>query len=92
MTDTDLKKAEQRGYSKGYVAGRKALLKNKAIDQLKKEKDAFRRRAFLAVLPMACFSPHNWGTQVGGRHEKYTKISELTKLAHNFAEEAVKYF
>lgn len=52
MSD-DLKTAEQRGYSKGYAAGRRRKHKDISADSRRHEQQAFLDRAYLALLPAA---------------------------------------
>ncbi len=83
-----IKAAEQRGYSKGYAAGRKrgsleaeAEAKRQVI---RKEQQEFLDRAFLAALP-AAIDAHGW--QCGGK--EISSIPGRVQLAADFALEAL---
>ena len=82
-----IKAAESRAYQRGYQAGQRR--KSKAINAEKHQaqKDAFRRRAFLAALP-ACVSAEGWK-----RGDKpITSLAARTALAWDFADEAMKRY
>lgn len=81
-----IKQAEQRGYTRGYNAGRKRQQTD--IKQAQKMKRmAYRwNQAFLAALP-ACIIAQNW--KVGGK--PIASLTERTALARDFADEAIKH-
>lgn len=85
MTDDAFKAAEKRGYAKGYNAGQRRKAKAISAERGYKEKQAFRRRAFLAALA-ACVNAQGW-TQ---GDKPINSIAGRTALAWDFADEAVK--
>lgn len=80
-----IKTAEQRGYSKGYQAGRRKKKREISYAQHMREKQAFLDRAFLAALPVA-LAAQNW--KCGDK--PITSINDRTSLARDFAIEALK--
>lgn len=85
MSTDDLKAAEARGYSRGYKRGRATATDRKAQQRRAAEREAFRRRVFLAALP-ACIAAQNWK-----RGEKpITSLGDRIALAWEFADEAVR--
>lgn len=57
--DEEAKKAEARGYAKGYQAGKRRKKADIDIERREKEERAFRDRVFLAVLPF-CMQAQGW--------------------------------
>lgn len=58
MTDeAEIRKIEQRGYSKGYAAGKRSREQDVDYERLEREKWEFIDRAFLAALPY-CLENH----------------------------------
>lgn len=53
MTSDDIKAVEQRGYAKGYAAGRRRLKADRSAEHARRERQAFLDKAFLAALPFA---------------------------------------
>lgn len=84
MPDEQLKAAERRGYSKGYIAGKRRKQREISLDRARREKQAFLDRAFLAVLP-AAMTADNW--QSGGKPVLTTV--ERVRLARGWAKEAL---
>lgn len=85
MTKDALKQAEQRGYARGYRAGKHRADAEQRAEAMRSERQAFLERAFLAALS-ACVNADNWKS--GG--EPITNIPGRTALAWDFAEEALK--
>jgi hypothetical protein len=83
MTD-DIKKAEARGYSRGYVAGRRKRKQSIRYEQQRKERQAFLDKAFLALLP-AAMAAQGW--TIAGRPVRTG--SDRVGLAKIWAEEAL---
>lgn len=79
MTDEQIKAAEQRGYGRGYNAGRRRAEREAQHTELW-------NRAFLAALP-ACISSSDWA--IGDKPIR--DIPGRTRLAVDFANEAVKH-
>ena len=77
--------AEKRGYGKGYAAGKRHRGKQVRIDQNRRQRQAFRQRAFLAVLPFA-MGANGW---VRGENP-INSLSERVRLAVEIADEAMK--
>ncbi|WP_145997167.1 hypothetical protein [Ralstonia mannitolilytica] len=83
-----IKKAEARGYKRGYQAGRRKQQSEALVARLereKREKRAFRDRAFLAALP-AAFAAQGW---VRGEKPINT-LEERVRLAWETAKAALK--
>jgi hypothetical protein len=59
MSDDAFQKAEQRGYARGYAAGRKKQKQDRHAEAIRKERQAFKDKAFLAILPFA-FEQATW--------------------------------
>jgi hypothetical protein len=74
-----------RAYQRGYAAGRRRLKADLRGQRKEAEREAFRRRAFLAALP-ACIEVQGW---VRG-DAPITKLADRVRLAWEFADEAVK--
>lgn len=81
----EAKTAEARAYSRGYQAGRKRRKTEVAEERRLAQRQAFWQRAFLAALP-ACVTAQGWA--VGDK--PITNISQRTRLAKDFADEATK--
>jgi hypothetical protein len=58
-TGDELKKAEKRGYSRGYQAGKKRRQADRLAENYRREQQAFHDKAFLAALP-ACIEAQGW--------------------------------
>jgi hypothetical protein len=84
MTDDQLKAAERRGYSKGYIAGRSRKQREISLERARREKQAFLDRAFLAILP-AAMNADNWTS--GGK--PIVSTVDRVKLAASWAREAL---
>ena len=82
-----IKAAESRAYQRGYMAGQRRKTKAISVEKLQAQKDAFRRRAFLAALP-ACIAAEGWKKG----NEPITGLTERTALAWDFADEALKRY
>lgn len=87
MSDEEIKAAELRGYARGYQAGKKRLKVDITKERLERERDAFRRRAFLAALP-SCIDAQGWKRG----DEPINTVEQRVRLANSFAKEALKYF
>lgn len=85
LTEADVKKAEQRAYSRGYAAGKKRVQVDRLAERLAKEQQAFLDKALLAALP-SCIEAQGW-TQGA---EKISTVSQRVHLAVLFANEALK--
>jgi len=86
MTENENKAAEQRGYSRGYIAGRKRKAREISRENQMRKKSAFWQRAFLAALPVA-MTRDNWT-----RGDKpITTVADRTKLATEIADEALNH-
>lgn len=90
MSD-EVKRAEHRGYSRGYTVGRrsgydKGLADARAVPKRPPAAErAFWRDAFLAALP-ACIESNGWTDN----EEPIYTVSERAKLAADFADEALE--
>lgn len=84
MTDDAFKEAEKRGYGKGYRAGRRRAARELSWEERQEKRNAFWREAFLAALPSA-IEVQGWTS--GGK--PVTNLKERTKLARDFANEAL---
>lgn len=85
--DEEILKAEKRGYSKGYVAGKRLVKKNKQYEHEQKQRNALWNRAFIAALK-ECISVSGWTSG----DKPINTLAERVRLARNFANEADKYF
>lgn len=86
VSEDEIKKAEQRGYGKGYAAGKRRKDQDVSRDAFRRKRDAFWQRAFLAALP-AAFAAQGWA-----RGEKpITKLEDRVRLAAETADEAMKH-
>jgi hypothetical protein len=76
---------EQRGYARGYAAGRKRVQRDRQTERYQAERQAFLDRAFMAALS-ACIDAKGWT-----RGEKpITTLDERVRLAWDAAESALK--
>jgi hypothetical protein len=87
--DDDIKAAEKRGYANGYQAGNKRKHRDAVEERRWREERAFRDRAFLAALA-ACVDAQNWTRTVDGKKTSINNVADRTRLAWDFADEAVK--
>lgn len=86
-TQAALKAAEKRGYGRGHAAGKKLAKRRAADEKLCREREAFRRRVFLAVLPVA-LGPDMWK-----RGDVPIKsLKDRMELAVEFADAAMRHF
>ncbi len=79
LTMDELKRAERRGYSKGYVAGKKSEAGKRHLGQ----KAANWNLAFLAALP-ACFAAEGWtrgNKPIGGLEDRMKLAAEAADIA-----------
>ena len=86
IDDKELKAAERRGYSKGYVAGKKRKERNISEETRQRKKDVFWQRAFVAALP-AAFAAQGWSRG----ETPITSLKERVRLAAETADEALSY-
>lgn len=75
---------EQRGYSRGYAAGRKRVEHELSADDIRRQRQAFLDKAFLAALPVAING--NWTRG----EAKITTTKDCVSLAWEIAEDALK--
>lgn len=85
MTDDAFKKAEARGYARGYQAGKRRRDVERAKESQAKADEAFMRRAFLAALPFA-MTQDTW--HIGGK--KINSTEERVDFAWRLARESLK--
>lgn len=87
MTDraAELKAAEQRGYARGYQAGKKRKQREHRHEQTEKQRKAFAERVFIAVLPYA-LKCQNW--TMG--EVKVTTTEQRIDLAMKWVERALR--
>jgi hypothetical protein len=83
MTE-EIKKAEQRGYSRGYQAGKARRKRERMLEQYEQRKNAFWQRAYLAILQDA-FNAHGWKSG----DKPITSVDDRTNLARNFADSSL---
>lgn len=78
MTDDVIKKAEARGYSKGYTAGKRRKSRYITDERRQREKQAFAERCYLALLP-ALMTDTGWtmGGQPCNTGEKRIDLAVL---------------
>ena len=74
--------ANDPAYAKGYAAGRRRVVTE--------EREAFRRAAFLAVLPEIVRSP--WGRKVDGEWKPQNTAAGIAGTAWDVADAAMKRF
>lgn len=79
--------AEQRGYAKGYKAGRKRRKRDDAAERIAEQRAAFWNAAFLAALP-ATMAVKEWTR--GGEH--ISTLTDRVALATEAADAALKHF
>ncbi len=87
MTDEAHKQAFQKGYAKGYTAGRRKKRMTAQLDHAAAQRKAFQDRAFLTVLPWV-FQQSTWGITVDGKHTPYATIEERVRFAWSIAKNA----
>ncbi len=75
---------EQRAYSKGYYAGRHKAKQQRSAETIRRERQAFLDKAFLALLPTA-MTQDNW--KFGGKPA--STVEDRVKLASYWAKEAL---
>lgn len=86
MSEQDpIKAAEQRGYSKGYAAGQRRVVREDERREHSVRKEEFRRQTFLAALPALMISG-TW--EMGGK--KVITSDEHCQLAWRIADQATK--
>lgn len=86
MADADeIKAAEQRGYSRGYSAGKRRRQRELADERRRKEQQAFLDRVFIAVLP-AAMNAQGW--KFGDK--PITSTEDKIRLARIWAEKALE--
>lgn len=76
---------EKRGYARGYAAGKKKRTDDRKREHLRRERQAFWDRAFLASLG-ACINADGWKTG----DKLITTLPDRVALASDVADEAVK--
>ena len=77
--------AEQRGYSRGYQAGRRRKKTDVSAEQRVQRREAFRQRAFLAALPFA-MAAQGWKRG----EDPIRSVSDRVRLAKDVADEAAR--
>ncbi|HLP99165.1 MAG TPA: hypothetical protein VK149_12055 [Sideroxyarcus sp.] len=85
MSNDEIRQAEKRGYSKGYLAGRRLKKRKDEQESRRRERQAFLDRAFLSILP-AAMNAQGWtfgDTPISSTQDR-------VKLARRWAEEALK--
>lgn len=85
MTDDTIKTAERRGYSKGYLAGRKKKRTEQVIENMRRERQSFLDKAFISLLSGSMLAD---GWKSGDK--PIVGIAERVGLARKFAIEALK--
>jgi hypothetical protein len=85
--DETIKAAEARAYQRGYRAGQHRKAKATPVEKYQAQKDAFRRRAFLAALS-GCVTAQGWTKG----DKPINSVPSRTALASDFAEEAMKLY
>ena len=78
--------AEQRGYSRGYYAGRRRMIADHRQLDFSEKKADFWREVFVTVLAEVV-NGHGWKSG----DTPITTVSERVSLAADFADEAVNY-
>lgn len=76
---------EQRGYSKGYVAGLRKRKADRSRENIRHEKQAFWDRAFLASIT-TCIDVQGWKRG----DELINTVEQRVRLAADIADAAVK--
>lgn len=89
MNDSELieatKKAEHRGYVKGYAARGRRIKREETFERARRERQAFLDRAFIAALPSA-MNAEGW--KFGD--VPITSTADRIKLAASWAREALR--
>lgn len=85
MTDDTIRNAERRGYSKGYLAGRKKKRAEQVIENMRRERQAFLDKAFISLLPASMLAE---GWKSGDK--PISNTTDRVALARKFAAEALK--
>ncbi len=75
---------EQRAYSKGYYAGRRKVKQQRTVENVRRERQAFLDKAFLALLPTA-MTQDTW--TIGGKPAN--TLEDRVRLAASWAKEAL---
>lgn len=75
---------DQRAYSRGYAAGRKRQTLERTVENVRRERQAFLDKAFLALLPTA-MTQNSWkfGDKI------VSTVEDRVKLASYWAKEAL---
>lgn len=76
---------EQRGYSKGYAAGLRKRKADRSRESIRREKQAFWDRAFLASIA-TCIDVQDWKRG----NEPIHTVEQRVRLAADIADAAVK--
>lgn len=84
--DDEIKKAEARGYQKGYVAGRARKKRQAYEDAIERRRARFHNQALLAALP-ACISSQGW--VMNGKDVR--DMEQRVELAKRAADCALKH-
>ena len=84
MNDGQLKTAEKRGYSKGYLAGKRRKQREISLERARREKQAFLDRVFIELLPVA-IQAQGW---TSGGNPVTTSVDRV-RLARNWTIEAL---
>lgn len=89
MSDTDthddFKKAERRGYAKGYEAGKRRRPRSTGTESFKERKAAFWQRSYIAILPTA-MTVNGW--MIGDL--KINTAEQRIFMARRWADEALE--
>lgn len=83
--DYEIRKAEKAAYSKGYTAGRRRTVRAISDKQRATKENALWQSLFIAALPVA-MSITGWSR----RNQPITTLEDRTKLATDFANEALR--
>lgn len=83
--DDEIKKAELRGYARGYHAGKKKRHRDDFVARYRRERQAFLDRAFIATLP-AALNADGW--KFGDK--PITSTDDRVELAARWAVAALK--
>ncbi len=82
---TDIKQAEKRGYSRGYVAGRRRRALEISQERVRIQRQAMADRIYLALLPVA-MTVEGW--KIG--HDLVSNGEQRTRLAALWTQHAMK--